>query len=264
LSRECIDTCIGLQTADILVHIGFVLSHSLRAFQQFVELRLQGFFLLLIVCKQFSASLVRQIAKHSVLIDLADQLAEVINSLFDLTLTLAVLSRFHGNIAPFPCKILCPCFTVIHHKVDLSLNILQDSPLKDSTLDIVRGTIALAVTNVHTATVGIRAFILRCFLHFHLSTAFIAVAQPRQRVCDTLRCASATAHRSIDLLHLIPQFTANDRFVIIFNDNPFGLVLANDLVVFIAYRGFFHLSKVSDIDRIDKQSLDCLSLPQMP
>jgi len=52
--------------------------------------------------------------------------------------------------------------------------------------------------------------------------------------------------------------------VIILNDNPFGLILANDLVVFIAYRGFFHLSKVSNIDRIDKQALDRLSLPQMP
>ena len=98
LPCECIDTCIGLQTADIFVHISFVLSHSLRALQQFVKLSLQGFFLLLIVCKQFSTGLVRQISKHSVLIDLADQLAEVIKSLFDLTLTLAVLSRFHGDM----------------------------------------------------------------------------------------------------------------------------------------------------------------------
>ena len=128
----------------------------------------------------------------------------------------------------------------------------------------MRGAEALAVADVKPTSVRIRTFAFRCFLHFHFSTTAIAVAQTRKRTCDSLRCDSATAHRSIDLLHLVPQFTANDRFVIILNDNPFGLVFANDLVVFIAYRGFLHLSKVSDIDRIDKQSLDCLSLPQMP
>lgn len=264
LPCELISTCIRLQSADILVHICFVLFHCLRVFQQFVKLRLQGFLFLLIVCKKFSTGLFGHIAKHSILIELADQLAQIINTLFNLTLTLAVLSSLCGDVTLFPCKIFRSCFTVIHHKINLSLNILQDSTFKYRSPDVMRGTIAFAVTDVHTTAIGVGTFIHRCFLHLHFSTALIAIAKPRQRIDKFLRCASATANRSIELLHLIPQFTADDRFVVMLDDNPFGLILADNFVVFVAHSGFFHLCKVADIDWIDKQSLNRLRLPQMP
>jgi len=264
LSCELIRTCIGLQTADILVHIGFVLLHRLRAFQQLVKLRLQGFLFLLIVCKKFSTGLFGHIAKHPIFIELADQFAQIINTLFKLMLTLAVLSVLDGDIALFSCKIFCSCFAVIHYKINLSLNVLQNRTFKYHSPDVVRRTIALAITDVHTAAIGVRTIALRCFHHFHFSTALIAIAQPRQRIDKFLRRASATAHRSVDFLHLVPQLTADDRLMIMLDDNPFGLILADNLVVFVAHRSFLHLCKIADIDLIDKQSLYRLPLPQMP
>ena len=54
-----------------------------------------------------------------------------------------------------------------------------------------------------------------------------------------LRCDPATAHRSVTLTHLIPKFLRNDRLMIVFNDHPLRFIVADNLVILVAYRGFF-------------------------
>ena len=51
--------------------------------------------------------------------------------------------------------------------------------------------------------------------------------------------------------------------MIMFDDDPIGLVLTNNLVVFVAHRSGAHLSEVSNIDLIPQDTLDSDHTPQV-
>ena len=121
----------------------------------------------------------------------------------------------------------------------------------------------VTVVRIHAAGITRTGIPASRTLLFGFRTAVSTIAQPRQGKCHALFCFLARADRRIDLTHLIPQLLRDDRLMIMFDDDPIGLVLANDLVILVAYRSGAHLSEVSDIDLIPQDTLDSDHTPQV-
>lgn len=151
---ELLRSCVGLHTADILVHITLVLPCRFGTLSQLVLFSGQLILLCLILFKQADTHLFGNFACHLILVDALDKTVKLVDTLHNIVLPFPVRAVLHSVLALLVSEELCSHIRLIHHEVDLVLNVLQHKALDQLKPYRVRGAILFSETAISAAGVA--------------------------------------------------------------------------------------------------------------
>ena len=183
---ELLRSCVGLHTADILVHITLVLPCRFGTLSQLVLFSGQLILLCLILFKQADTHLFGNFACHLILVDALDKTVKLVDTLHNIVLPFPVGTVLHSIFALLVSEELCSHIRLIHNKVNLMLNILQHKALDQLKPDRMRGAVFFSETAILSASVARLCFTVNIAVLLHLGTAVRAIAQARQRHRNTV------------------------------------------------------------------------------
>ena len=142
---KCLCPCIGLHSADILIHITLVLIFGIGTLAKFLIFSGQVILFLLIFTEESGTYLVGDKPCDLVLIHAPDQAVKLFDAVINIPKSFLCRIVTLCLIALLVGEELLTNVRLIQHQVDLSLNIRKHNAFKKRLPDRMRGAVAFSV-----------------------------------------------------------------------------------------------------------------------